>query len=75
MANKNMIGFRLKKITDDDLVAIIEEKTGEEIANICKSALRQAFGITTQKQKVVQFFDVPVSSVVWKPTIKKTLKG
>jgi hypothetical protein len=69
-----MIGFRLKKITDDDLAAIIEEKTGEEISNICKTALRQAFGITTQKQKVVKFVDVPVSLAVWKPK-KETPKG
>jgi hypothetical protein len=67
MANKNMVGFRLRKIVDDDLASVIEKKTGEEIRDICCSALRQAFGITTQKQKVVQFVDVPVLSKVWKP--------
>jgi hypothetical protein len=75
VVNKRMIGFRLRKLVDDDLAEVVVNKSGEEIGDICRQALRQAFGITTQKQKVVQFVDVPVSSVVWKPTIKKAPKG
>lgn len=67
--SKDFIGFRLRKVADADLVEVIDKKTGEEISSICRQALREAFGISTQKQKVVQFIDVPVTSSVkvWKP--------
>lgn len=54
MANKRFIGFRLRKEFDEDLVDALKAMDGKEVSELCRTGLRMALGIRTERVQTIQ---------------------
>ncbi|GIP38291.1 hypothetical protein J31TS4_15710 [Paenibacillus sp. J31TS4] len=63
MTNKRFVGFRLRKQYDDDLYDAIKAMDGQEISELCRTGLRLALGIRTEKVQTIQERPISVPKV------------